>query len=277
MVERSARCRDHAHRACLCGRAQPGQRALHAAREPAAAQLERRHRGVRAALHRCRLAARPHRDAGRSGSARGSSRGLEHDRMAEDRQGYLNVAGERGALRRDEDNTVRSTDALHAGEPRLGRALERHRRRALQPRGLHDRRPLHRAGQSRRQRQPRVSRDQSGGGCHLARLAAAQCLRERRPRLRDADLHRARLPQRRLGPQHGAEGLAQPPRRGRREVARRARTPSTRRSTTSARATRSWSTPTSVAARRFATPDARRGAAPSSTPRARSARTCATR
>ncbi len=38
--------------------------------------------------------------------------GLEYDRMAEDRQGYLNVAGVRGALRRDEDNTVSSSDAF---------------------------------------------------------------------------------------------------------------------------------------------------------------------
>ena len=38
--------------------------------------------------------------------------GLEHDRMADDRQGYLNDAGVRGALRRDEDDRVANTDAL---------------------------------------------------------------------------------------------------------------------------------------------------------------------
>jgi iron complex outermembrane receptor protein len=38
--------------------------------------------------------------------------GLDYDRMDEDRQGYLNVAGERGALKRDEDNRVDNTDAL---------------------------------------------------------------------------------------------------------------------------------------------------------------------
>jgi iron complex outermembrane receptor protein len=38
--------------------------------------------------------------------------GIEHDRMRDDRQGYLNNAGERGALRRDEDDRVANTDAL---------------------------------------------------------------------------------------------------------------------------------------------------------------------
>jgi iron complex outermembrane receptor protein len=37
---------------------------------------------------------------------------LELDRMADDRQGYLNNAGVRGALRRDEDDRVANTDAL---------------------------------------------------------------------------------------------------------------------------------------------------------------------
>jgi len=36
--------------------------------------------------------------------------GLEHDRSKEDRQGYINDAGVQGALKRDELNTVRSTD-----------------------------------------------------------------------------------------------------------------------------------------------------------------------
>ncbi|MFT3666390.1 TonB-dependent receptor family protein [Piscinibacter sp.] len=36
--------------------------------------------------------------------------GLEHDRSKEDRQGYVNNAGVQGALKRDELNTVRSTD-----------------------------------------------------------------------------------------------------------------------------------------------------------------------
>ncbi len=38
--------------------------------------------------------------------------GFEHDRMTDDRQGYLNNAGVRGALRRDEDDRVASNDAL---------------------------------------------------------------------------------------------------------------------------------------------------------------------
>ncbi|MFT3956529.1 MAG: TonB-dependent receptor [Piscinibacter sp.] len=36
--------------------------------------------------------------------------GLEHDRSEEDRQGYLNTDGVRGALKRDELNTARNTD-----------------------------------------------------------------------------------------------------------------------------------------------------------------------
>ena len=38
--------------------------------------------------------------------------GVEHDRMKDDRQGYLNNAGVRGELRRDEDDRVANTDAL---------------------------------------------------------------------------------------------------------------------------------------------------------------------
>jgi iron complex outermembrane receptor protein len=37
---------------------------------------------------------------------------LEHDRMADDRRGYLNDAGVQGALRRDEDDRVANMDAL---------------------------------------------------------------------------------------------------------------------------------------------------------------------
>ncbi len=37
--------------------------------------------------------------------------GVEHDRAEDDRQGYLNTAGVQGALKRDELDTVRSTDA----------------------------------------------------------------------------------------------------------------------------------------------------------------------
>jgi outer membrane receptor protein involved in Fe transport len=38
--------------------------------------------------------------------------GVEYDRMDDDRQGYINNAGERGMLRRDEDDFVYNTDAL---------------------------------------------------------------------------------------------------------------------------------------------------------------------
>ena len=38
--------------------------------------------------------------------------GVEYDHMKDDRQGYINNAGERGMLRRDEDDIVHNTDAL---------------------------------------------------------------------------------------------------------------------------------------------------------------------
>jgi iron complex outermembrane receptor protein len=46
--------------------------------------------------------------------------GIEHDRMTDDRQGYLNDAGVRGALRRDEDDRVANTDALLQASLDLG-------------------------------------------------------------------------------------------------------------------------------------------------------------
>jgi iron complex outermembrane receptor protein len=46
--------------------------------------------------------------------------GLDHDRMREDRQGYLNVGGQRGALKRDEDNTVANHDELLQGSVDFG-------------------------------------------------------------------------------------------------------------------------------------------------------------
>ena len=46
--------------------------------------------------------------------------GIEHDRMADDRQGYLNDAGVRGALRRDEDDRVANTDVLLQGSADFG-------------------------------------------------------------------------------------------------------------------------------------------------------------
>ena len=45
---------------------------------------------------------------------------LEHDRMVDDRQGYLNNAGVQGALRRDEDDRVANTDALLQASLDLG-------------------------------------------------------------------------------------------------------------------------------------------------------------
>ncbi len=46
--------------------------------------------------------------------------GIEHDRMDDDRQGYLNDAGVRGALRRDEDDRVANNDALLQASVDLG-------------------------------------------------------------------------------------------------------------------------------------------------------------
>ena len=45
---------------------------------------------------------------------------VEYDRMQDDRQGYINNAGERGALRRDEDDRVHNVDALLQATVDLG-------------------------------------------------------------------------------------------------------------------------------------------------------------
>ena len=46
--------------------------------------------------------------------------GIEHDRMKDDRQGYLNDSGIRGTLRRDEDDRVANTDTLLQASVDLG-------------------------------------------------------------------------------------------------------------------------------------------------------------
>jgi len=48
--------------------------------------------------------------------------GLTYDRMHDDRQGYVNNNGERGALKRDEDDYVYNTDALLQGTVDVGEA-----------------------------------------------------------------------------------------------------------------------------------------------------------
>ena len=50
--------------------------------------------------------------------------GLEADRMREDRQGYVNNGGQRGELKRDEDNTVTNRDALLQASLQLGERWE---------------------------------------------------------------------------------------------------------------------------------------------------------
>ncbi|MBI3370167.1 MAG: TonB-dependent receptor [Betaproteobacteria bacterium] len=54
------------------------------------------------------------------------SAGLEHDRMAERRRGFLNLSGQAGAPKRDEDDTVRSTDAYVQAEWRPAEAWIAH-------------------------------------------------------------------------------------------------------------------------------------------------------
>ncbi len=49
--------------------------------------------------------------------------GVEIDRMDEDRQGYLNLAGERGALKRDEANRVENRDAYGQAALEMGGGL----------------------------------------------------------------------------------------------------------------------------------------------------------
>ena len=48
-----------------------------------------------------------------------ASFGIEHERMGERRRGFVNVAGDKGALKRDEDDTVRSTDFYAQAEWRV--------------------------------------------------------------------------------------------------------------------------------------------------------------
>jgi iron complex outermembrane receptor protein len=48
--------------------------------------------------------------------------GVTYDRMHDDRQGYINQNGQRGALKRDEDDYVSSTDALLQGSADFGDA-----------------------------------------------------------------------------------------------------------------------------------------------------------
>jgi iron complex outermembrane receptor protein len=51
-----------------------------------------------------------------AGRAFSLSAGADHDRLAERRRGYVNDVGRRGALRRDEDDTVSNTDAYLQAE-----------------------------------------------------------------------------------------------------------------------------------------------------------------
>src|SRR4029450_10385324 len=49
------------------------------------------------------------------GTAARVTAGVDYDRMRDDRQGYLNVNGQPGALKRDEIDTVSNLDALLQG------------------------------------------------------------------------------------------------------------------------------------------------------------------
>src|SRR5690606_20642562 len=54
------------------------------------------------------------------------SAGIEHERMDERRRGFLNEFGVAGALRRDEDNRVTSTDFFAQAEWRLAERWSLH-------------------------------------------------------------------------------------------------------------------------------------------------------
>src|SRR6185503_12238364 len=67
-------------------------------------QFTRSYQGAAAQLaHRFRI------DEGRGVQV---TAGVEYDHMRENRQGYINDAGQQGALKRDERNTVRNRDAF---------------------------------------------------------------------------------------------------------------------------------------------------------------------
>ena len=191
--------------------------------------------------------------------------GVAYDALDEHRRGYQNFIGTtlgvEGALRRDEDNDVYNFDQYLQGSwqfaPRWTlHAGVRHSKRALRVRG-----PLHRRHQPRRQRQLRLRRDAAGGRPDVRGDAGAAPLRHRRPRLRDADAERARLPAERpdrpeLRPRPGQQRQL----RGRREDAQRLGRRQRRAVRDAHRATRSSRSPTSAAARPTRT-SARRGGA----------------
>ena len=146
--------------------------------------------------------------------------GLTYDRMHDDRQGYINNNGERGALKRDEDDYVYNTDALLQGTVDVGdawsgiagvRATRVHFRtddHFIAPGNPDDSGTIDYRGTN-----PVI-----GVTWHAA--PDRQRVRQRGARLRDADLHRAHVPQQRLRPQHRPQGLAQQALRAGREMAR---------------------------------------------------------
>ena len=145
--------------------------------------------------------------------------GVEGDWLRENRQGYVDNAGQQGALKRDERNTVGNLDLFGQAAWDIAPSLDAHRRRAAKQRALSLAGSLHRGRQSRRQRRCRLRGDQPGRRHRVARSGLAQSLRQCRTRVRDADLHRARLPPERQRSEHAARCVAQPARRDRREVA----------------------------------------------------------
>ena len=71
--------------------------------------------------------------------------GVDYERMSENRRGFINTFGTAGALKRDEDDTVQSTDVYAQAEWRVHRARAADGRRAPQPRSLQVGRFLHQA------------------------------------------------------------------------------------------------------------------------------------
>ncbi len=103
-----------------------------------------------------------------------------------------------GDLRRNEDDTVKSTDVYAQAELAAVRRLVGDSRDPHQQRPLRFDRSLHHRRQPRRQRRPALQRHEPGCRRRVPRERPPERLRELRRGVRDADVRRARLPQRRL-------------------------------------------------------------------------------
>ena len=144
--------------------------------------------------------------------------GVEADRMRENRQGYIDNGGFQGALKRDERNTIVDTDVFVQAAWDLARPGRSPPARgaaacAFTPKITSSPRTIPTTAAASTTARPPGPRDP------LAGAPRTQPLRERRARLRDADLHRARLQAGGNGTEYGPRRVAQPARRGRRRAA----------------------------------------------------------